>query len=209
MVSSVQNVENICNIALGKIGYPRRLGDMFEGSRQSKFCLDIYAQTRDELLRANDWGFAERNVIPTLLKQAPLNGYSPFVPWTPEFPPPPWFFEYTYPSDCIKIRAIKSSQIFIPNFAPVPNVFDVINDNSFTPAVKTFVCNVPNAILVYTGQVTDMTTWEPLFVQTLVDALADKLAPGLAKIDQSGDAGKKEEMQDEAMDETIAARMQG
>jgi len=209
MTSSVQSVENICNQALGKIGFKRRIGDIYEGSAHAKLCLDFYAQTRDELLRSNDWGFAERVISATLLKQAPLNGYSPANPWTNAYPPPPWYYEYSYPNDCIKLRSIKSSQIFLPNFTPVPNIFDIYNDDSLTVPAKTIVTNMSNAILVYTGQITDMTTWEPLFAQTLIDTLAQKLAPALAKLDQGGDAAEKEEMQDKAIDSISAARMQG
>ena len=209
MTNTVQSVENICNMALGKIGFERRIGDIYEGTRHSKLCLDFYAQTRDALFRSNDWGFTERNINATLINQAPAGGYSPANPWTPAFPPPPWYYQYQYPSDCIKLRSIKSSQIFLPNFSPVPYVFDIVNDNSQVPAVKTILCNVQGAIFVYTAQITDMTTWEPSFVEALVDALSKKLAPGIAEITQSGEAAEKEELQDEAIAETIAARMQG
>jgi hypothetical protein len=209
MTSSVLTVENICNEALGKIGFARRIGDIYEGSRQSKLCLEFYAQTRDELLRSNDWGFSERDAVAVLVSQAPAGGYSPENPWTPNFPCLPWFYEYAYPIDCIKVRSIRASQIFLPNFSPTPNVFDIVNNAAEVPSQKTIVCNVPNAVLVYSAQITDMSQWEPLFIKTMIDTLAKKLAPGLAEISQGGAEAEKEETQDTVMSETEAARMQG
>ncbi len=209
MSSVVTNVEDICNEALGRIGFPRRIGDIFEGSRQSKLCLEYYGQTRDELLRTYDWGFSERNGLAVLLKQAPLNGYTPAQPWTPAYPAPPWLYEYTYPGDCIKLRAIKSSAAWVPNFSPSPNIFDIANDEALIPPIKVILCNVPNALFVYSGQVTDMTQWDSLFIQAMVNALAEKIAPGIAKIDQAGDTSQKEQVQEKAMDEEMAARMRG
>ena len=139
------------------------------------------------MLREGDWGFAQRDIALTPLKQAPAGGYMG-QPWTPAYPMLPWLFEYVYPTDCLRVLSIKQTPIFVPNFDPQPNVFSVDNDNSFAPAQKVIVCNVPNAILCYTGRVTDPKTWEADFTEALVDALAKTFAAGLA----SGDAVKFE-----------------
>ena len=209
MTSSVQTVEDVCNQALGAIGFPKRIGSVYEGSKAAKAALDVYAQTRDELLRKQAWGFAERNINMVLLKFAPAGGYNPVTPWTTAYPPVPWLFEYQYPLDCLKVRSVKPQPIFIPNFDPQPQVFDVINDNYLSPPAKAVVSNVANAIIVYTGQVTNVTLWEPLFVEALVDALAVKLAPKLGQLTQSGDAAEKEEKPTEAADTFTADINQG
>ncbi len=54
-------VEDLVNQALREIGYPKPIQDIYEGSRASKAALDIYFQSRDELLDAHDWPFARRN----------------------------------------------------------------------------------------------------------------------------------------------------
>ena len=111
--------------------------------------LRIYSETRDEMLRAFDWGFAERNINMTLLKSAPAGGYFPPNVWNPVTnPPPPWAFEYGYPSDCLKVRSVKPVPMFVQNFDPQPNVFAVENDNALNPAQKVILCNVPSAMLV-------------------------------------------------------------
>lgn len=179
MTTSVQRPEDAINAALVRIGYPRRVDQAFEGTRAARAAVLIYGQTRDQLLRDGDWGFAERNMTMALLKSAPQGGYFPPNVWTPAFPPLPWFFEYSYPADCLKVRAVKATPVLLPNYDPQTNAFTEANDDSYAPAVKVILCNVPAAQLVYTGRITDPTVWEPSFVEALIAALADRLAAAL------------------------------
>lgn len=204
MTASVQSPADVVNLALRRIGYRLRVGSLYDGSEAAKKALDIYGQTRDALLRAGDWGFAERNVPMNLLKSAPPGGYTPPLTWTSAYPPLGWLFEYTYPTDCLRVRAVKGTSIFTPNFDPQPNVFSEENDNSFSPPRKVILCNVPAAILVYTGQVTDPATWEADFVEALAAGLARRLAASLASADFV-----KLEGGDEQMEAMVAASEQG
>jgi hypothetical protein len=183
MPSSVSSPADVINVALVRLGYKDRIGNLYEGSMPSKAALDIYAQTRDELLRQFDWEFAEGNVSLTLLKQAPSGGYIPPVTWTTAYPPVPWLYEYELPTDYIKIRAIKPTPLFLFNADPQPYRFSLANDNSYTPAKRVLLCNVADALLVYTRQVTDPATWEADFVEAFSSALARRLAPILANAD--------------------------
>lgn len=183
MPASMTSPADVVNVALARIGYKLRVGSLYDGSLASSKALDIYAQTRDELLRQNDWQFAERNVALTLLKAAPPGGYVPPNGWTSAFPPLPWLFEYDYPTDCLKVRSLKPTSIFVPNFDPQPNVYGLANDNSYTPAAKVILCNVPSAILTYTGQVTDPATWEADFGEGVAAALGRRLSPVLSGLD--------------------------
>lgn len=178
---------DIVNASLVRIGYTDLVGELYEGSEASQVALAIYGQTRDEMLRAGDWGFAERNVALTLLKQAPPDGY--LTPWTNQYPPLPWLYEYAYNSDMLKVRTVKPTTIFVPNFDPQPFIFSVENDTAYSPPRKVILCNVANAICVYTGQITDPTTWEADFVEAFIEALGQRLAPALTK---SLDAAKLE-----------------
>lgn len=178
--AAAQSPTDLANNALVRMGYKLRVGSLYDGSLAAKKLLDIYAQTRDELLCEQDWGFAERNIALTLLKSAPVAGYIPPAGWDPAVNPPvPWLFEYGYPGDCLKVRALKTTPIFVPNFDPQPSVYDTPNDNYLSPAQRVIVCNVPAALLVYTGQVTDPITWDVGFVELLADGLARRLGPAL------------------------------
>lgn len=205
MVASVQTPADLVNVALRKIGYKLRVGSLFEGSMAAKTALDIYGQTRDRLLRENDWGFAEGNVALTLLKSSPVGGYVPPTVWDPTVNPPiPWLFEYTRPADCLKIRSVKFTPLFVPNFDPQPRIFGEANDNTLSPPAQVILCNVPNALLCYTRQVTDLTSWEPDTIDTFADALAKDLSKGLANL-QTAQIVSAEGMQSKA----IAEKEQG
>src|SRR5271169_62339 len=100
MALVIQNPEDVINLALIRIGKKDSIGSIYEGSEAAKIALRIYSETRDEMLRSFDWGFAERNINLTLLKFAPPNGYFPPNAWDPtQNPPPPWQFEYGYADD--------------------------------------------------------------------------------------------------------------
>lgn len=178
-MTSVASPEEVCNLALDRIKYPESIGDLYEGTRASRAALRAYAQTRDDVLRGFTWGFARRDVLLTLLKTAPVGGYG-LTPWTNAFPMPPWIYEYAYPTDCLLLRTVRETPLLIPSFDPKPNLFNVANDNSLAPPAKVILTNVAGAIGVYTGQVTDMTTWEPSFVEAMVEALGRRLAQALA-----------------------------
>jgi hypothetical protein len=179
MPSSVNSPEDVINLALVRIGFKQRVGSIWEGSLAAKKALDIYSQTRDELLRGFDWGFAERTVAMTLLKSAPPGGYFPPTVWSSAFPPPPWLFEVAYPQDALKIRALKNVPLFVPDFAPQPYQFSVDNDQSLDEPDKVILCNIFPGVVVYTGQITTPSDWEPDFVEALCASLGRRLEPVL------------------------------
>lgn len=204
MPASVTSPADVVNLALQRIGYKGRVGNLYDGSTAANDALDIYAQTRDELLRQEDWGFCERNVALTLLKQAPA-AYIPPTAWDPaQYPPPPWLYQYGYPGDCLKVRAVKGVPLFVPNFDPQPNLWSIANDNAFAPPRKVILCNVPAAVLTYSGQVLDPASWEADFVEAFAAALGRRLAPALVSLETA-----KLLVADEAAAKQLAAMEQG
>lgn len=206
MTASIQNTTDVCNLTLARIGYALRIGSLYDGSKAAKLFLSIYAQTRDAILRSGDWGFAERNAAMTLLKSAPLGGYIPPTYWNPAVNPPvPYLFEYAYPSDCLEVRAVKPVPLFLVNVDPTFYRWSVDNDSTFTPPQKVILCNIPSpAVLVYTGQVTDPSTWESDFVESLSAALGRRAAPHLVGLDVA-----KMEVGDETQETAAAEEIQG
>ncbi len=196
----VTSPADLVNVALAKIGYKKRVGNLFDGSDAGQQALDIYGQTRDEVLREVDYDFAMRTVALTQLKAAPPGGYFPPNAWNPATNPPMGFnFEYAFPDDALKIRSVKPAALFLYNPDPQFSPFQIANDNAFTPARRVILCNVPSAIGTYTGQVTDLATWDVAAVEAFAAALARRLAPALASLEAA-----KVEMSDEAMARAIA-----
>lgn len=208
MSAVITSYEDIVNAALARLKAPIRVGKLTDGSVPSKIALDTIGQTRDALLREGDWGFARRDVDLTLLKSAPAGGYIA-VPWDPvTYPPLPWRYAYEYPADCLKVRQIQRQPNFIPDFAPAPVVFETPNTYvSATPdpnvELKCIVCNVPNAILTYTGQVLDPSLWEASFVELMISAMAEVLAPAIDP------EARPVEQVEEMTDERTASLVQG
>jgi len=165
MASSVNSPEDCINLALVRIGYKNRVGSIWEGSMAAKKSLDIYAQTRDAVLREGDWQFAEQIVAATLTGNA-----APF----------PWTYEYTYPANCLKIRNIFSSTYTTDTNNPTPTLWTVADSAA---AVKVIWSKATGATLVYTAQVTNPANWEPGFVEALVAALGRRLAAVLVSPD--------------------------
>lgn len=179
------SVEDLCNQALVEIGYPTRISSINEGSPAAIAALEIYSQTRDELLDEGRWPLARRANIPLALLKGPppAGGYNPGQPWSATYPPPGYLYEYLYPADCITLRAIvpPPSTMFVLD--PKPAVWRVDNDNSLVdqngaaaPQQKVILTNIKDALAVYTGRVTDPSLWEPGFTISLVKRLAQKLA---------------------------------
>jgi hypothetical protein len=193
-------LEDVVNQALVDIGYAGKLiGDIYEGSMAARTALEIYNQTRDEILDAGEWPFARRaNVALTLLKgPPPPGGYNPMQPWTVRFPPPGWLYEYAYPDDCLDLRAIIPPPTVMFDLDPVPALWRIDDDDSLVnrdgqavPEAKVILTNTKNALAIYEGQITDPQFWEPGFVATLVKRMGEKLSRRLV--------GKEDVFKDDA-----------
>lgn len=204
--------EQISNQALILARSRKRIADIFEGSSEAQVALELYGQSRDELITAQDWSFSRRVLPLTLLKGPPPNGgYNPIQTWSNIYPYPGFLYEYSYPSDCLDLRAIIAPPGPMPDLDPLPALWRV--DNDLTPNVsgsppvasgppaKVILCNMTNAIAVYRAQVTDPTTWSPLFVSSLVASLADKFVKAFGE-----DANMNKEAKTEAV---ITQQMSG
>lgn len=169
MVASVQNPADVVNISLSQIGYKLRIGSLFDGSPAARKALDIYGQTRDALLRAMPWGFAQQIIAGV------LGG-------TPQFP---WTVSYAYPANCIMVR-----DLIAPAYAndlnnPLPVLWTIAND----PATgRSIWSKTAGATIVFTAQVTDPKQWDTLFVDLLAIQIGKKLSLPLA----NGDSLKAE-----------------
>lgn len=203
MTSSLNSPGDIVNDSLRRIGFKLRVSNsLYDGSEASSLALDIYGQTRDDTMRDGDWQFAQREVAGTQLKAAP-NYFD--TPWDPATAPPiGWQYSYAYPSDCLRIKAVRPQPGFQPDMRPTMNLFDAVNDNSYTPPRRVVVANIPNAVLVYVGRVTDPATWSVDYTEALCAALARRLAPSLANLQV-----EQVEVQDEAISTRMAEMERG
>lgn len=164
MVASVQSPADIVNLALSVLGHSGRVGNLYDGSDAAKKALDVYAETRDEVLREKDWPFALRQAAGVAAASVAVSG---------------WAHGWVYPSDCLRVRSVAPATIPASNFDPQPVLWTIFNNTGTTPATKIILSQITPVSINYVGQVTDMKTWEPLFVDAVVKAIAAKMGPSL------------------------------
>ena len=199
MSAVIQTAEDVVNLGLRRIGFVGRVGSLYDGSAAAKIALDTYGQTRDALLSDGNWEFAERNVLGAIYKAAPVGGYVPPNTWTSAYPALPWRYSYVYPDDCLKVRAVKTAPAFIQNADPKTQRYSVDNDGG----IRVILSNVQNAVIVYTGQVTNPSTFDVEFIEALAAAIGRRLAPALVGVE-----GAKLAMNDEMYEKQQADRTQ-
>lgn len=157
------DVSDIINQGFRAGGVPLRIEDYYEGSDGARTALEIYSQSRDELIEQGDWPFAFREVA---LTDTGLT------------PPTPWVKEYVYPGDCLRVRYVRPGPLTggPVDFDPQPVLFRVENDVSQAPPVRTILCSLDPAVLIYNGRITNPATWSPGFTRALISTLGAKFA---------------------------------
>lgn len=167
MTASVQSPADLVNVALRRIGYKLRVGSLLDGSAAAKAALDVYAQTRDATLRESDWDFAQRITTPGASTQGA---------------PQPWGYSFLYPADCLRLR-----NIFPQNYvfgSDQTNPVRLLYTVGYNPTDGRVVwTDYPTPLFVYTAQVTNPVSWEPLFTEAFAAALSRRLAPMLGDLE--------------------------
>lgn len=141
------NDVTIANMALARIGARAKLQSLSEPTNEASTCKLQYDTVRQEVLEAHDWWFARRMATLALIPNAEVAG---------------WSFAYQIPSDVLAIRGI------LPT-----NHRDVIL--KYDLAAETIYCDVEEATLIYTIDVTDVSKMSPAFRE----AFAWKLGFGI------------------------------
>lgn len=195
---------DICNLALGYLGDTANITSLAERSVQAQFCSRFYPIARKTLLEMHNWGFATKRVKlaevtnPTL---AIAQGVDPTIDQGT------WLYAYALPSDAVNTLAVIPAEAvadYESSFGPVALEFyppypqgyvPVPNSPSYVPqeyvtetqpdGTQIVLTNCQDAVLRYTGLVTDTTKFSALFTLALSWLLASMLAGPLIK----GDAG--------------------
>lgn len=161
---------DICNRALSIIGARSTIASLTESSTEAVQCTIHYASTRDELLRPHLWSFARRQVTMALMAAAAGTAENPAG--VPPLPMAPWLYQYRLPTDCLRVR-----QLYQPASNGPKIAFSLSGDQDAAGnPVKVLLTNQPQAVLVYTSQVTVVDMFDPDFQAALVASLAARLA---------------------------------
>jgi hypothetical protein len=135
----------ICNNALLRLGADTVMNLDTDGTVSSIIASNLYAVTRDSLLRQHTWNFA--TVRTALAADVTAPAFE-------------WLYQYQLPADFIRVVAIyaQSSSYKMEG--------QILLSNQGAPLY-----------LKYVAQITDVTKFEPLFVDALTLAIAIKMGP--------------------------------
>lgn len=166
-------VESIWNQALDRVGYPRPVQFVYEGSRASVVLLHNYWQVRDALLERvrPDWAIADR--VLTLLRSAPQEFTAP---WSATLPPLGFAYEYAMPTDALDVISVGSgTPRYTPEWRPKPQS----NFRLYSPpgGITTIASNTPDAVALCLLRVTAPDYWDSSFLELVIRGLAERIGP--------------------------------
>lgn len=167
MASPVQ----ICNMALSHLGSEARVASISppDGSVEAGHCATFYDIARTEMLEPGNWAFA--------LKRAALAQVAN--------PSTVWAYAYAKPADCERaLRILRPSiavTVFTQDMRMVDPHIDDSDSASFTIEGEVILTNHPDAVLLYSQDVTDSTKFPASFVSALSYLLASYLAGPIIK----------------------------
>lgn len=211
----------VANLALSKIGTRSTIASLTEDSNEARAINLVYENVRDQVLGMAFWNFAKKTVNLGVLKAAPGAAGSTSTggpTWSPDWPAPPWLYEYAYPSDAIQVRMIMpqmttgfpgdSVPIFgsavlsgNPYWDGVPVRFAIATDNINSVQQNVILTNQYQAIGVYTARITNPGLWGAQFIEALAAAIAGRVCMQL-----TGDKGLTSNMFQYANNVVIQAR---
>lgn len=159
-MSGPTSVEQIVNAALDRAGFAEYIGNIYEGTKQARVALNLFGETRDALLRQKDWPFA-------LAQTAGIVAVPTMAGWA---------FSWTYPAGCLRVRSVEPSPLPAPDYDPRPVLFTIYNPLGTAKLILTQITPIS---INFTARVIDLTTWDPLFVDAMIDALAQRFTASL------------------------------
>jgi len=185
----------LCNRALGSFGARATIQSLNEKSAEAIQCNVFYQSTFEQVARSARWGCLRKEANLTLLGAAAGTPENPLGTTLP-IPPLPWLYSYALPADCLFMRGILPnipsqtgvtppttasviSPTFLPNGGVIPFKVSYSTDNAGNP-IQIVLCNLTQAVGVYTVNQPNPVIFDSLFEQALVSALAAFLIPALS-----------------------------
>lgn len=149
----------LCNMSLGRLGAKRinDIGNASDSKEEAIQCRLHYEQTRDALLRSHWWRFASA--------RATLSADTE----TPDFE---WTYQYPLPTDFLRMK--KPYEGFLNPQRPLQYTYELEGTMLLTDETTVEI--------KYIRKVTDVTKFDPLFIEVLVLTLALKMLPALAGV---------------------------
>lgn len=186
---------SISNRSLLSIGARATISSLAENSTEAQAVSVFFQSTFEQLARTARWGCLRKEASLTLIGAAAGTPENPDGITLP-IPPFPWLYSYAMPSDCLFVRGILPAiptvsgtpvvtpatilaPTNLPNSGMIPFKVSYSTDSSQNP-IEIILCNVTQAIAVYTVNQPNPVIWDSLFEQAFVSSLAAFLVPALS-----------------------------
>jgi hypothetical protein len=156
----------VVNSALEMIAAQTQIAALNDGSPAANAATVIYAPTVQLMLRELDPDFARYT--------AALSSAGAVTPVTP------WQYEYTYPSDCLRVRQVRPASGGYDVNDPQPVRWNVAFDVISAVKTKVILTNQASALGVYTSSGVTEAQWDSAFTDAVVRRLANPLAMALS-----------------------------
>lgn len=171
------SVVQICNMALSHIGSSARVTSINppDGTVEAGHCATFYELARTELLEPGNWRFAlKRAALATVTNDSTA-----------------WAYAYALPSDCMRAMRILTLADSLTVFNQDERQFAPSDRGSaeFDLEGTTLRTNVPDAVLLYTRDVTDTTQFTPSFCTAFGYLLSSYLAGPVVKGNEGAKLG--------------------
>ncbi len=150
-LSAPQSETELCNGALALLGVDERLSDVeTDTGVTARRCRSAYPRARDALLTQYPWNFAARRASLPSLAEGPVWGYAA---------------AYLLPADFLRLRHVRHADP------------DTAYEIESRDEGRVLLCDLSAPLdILYTGRITSVGLFDPLFMDALTARLAADLA---------------------------------
>lgn len=156
-----ESVAQICNMALGRIGVSATIAAITDNSTAARACSTFYESTRDRLLEAAPWPWANKRATLAAITGGEREG---------------WTYAYALPVDCLVPRKLNP----VTRNPAVRDLAPFMLEHDATTGLAILLSDQDAPELLYTAKLTEPGLFTPAFTDALAWALAAELAMPLA-----------------------------
>lgn len=146
---------DICNMALARVGAKGQISELTEGSNEAIQCNLVYNHLRLLLLSRFNWSFATK-----YLTLADLGN-----------PPAGWSYQYSRPSDLLRIREIYAGGV----------QQNIAYELATVDSIQSILTNEAEAQLKYVSNVTSPSDYDSPFIEALSTFIASRIVMPLSR----------------------------
>jgi hypothetical protein len=172
----MSGITELCNQTLSMLTTRTTITSIDERSNEAIQLKINFDSVRDVILRSAPWDFAKRDITLSMLKAAPGTPENPgsVTVWDPvTHPPLGWLYSYSYPSQAVRVRYLKTQPGYSGKESSVITRFSRGGDEDLSGNdIVVILANIPSAIACYTKVIANPELWDSQFENAFTAGLA-------------------------------------